>query len=167
MISHDWKELCDYYNMAFKSSYFGKMKDHSGKFKESVIGIDGVHVVGYHILIPGFHKSYPTLEIFTYSIKGREKPCNDDSLGINAVGYVSDNYGADLDVLSVAGGSFIKKEKKFIKAKDIQDNIIYTQKSQFLLTFSNYLCLFLISSFNNLTNSSLVTLTVSLLPKHL
>lgn len=125
MISEDWNKLCDFYKEITDATDFGKLKDHSGGYKEKVIGIKDVHVVGHHILLPNYKLSYPTFEIFTYSIKGRNKPCSDSSIGINAIGYETNNLDEDIKLIEKAGGKFIKKDDKLAIMSDIQDAIFY------------------------------------------
>lgn len=125
IISEDYRSLCDYYNSVFASEDTGKLKDHSGKFKESVIGIKDVHVVGQHVLLPGFYASYPTLEIFTYNIKGRTKPCDLNSLGINVIGFDSFNIKKDLRAIVKNGGKIIKEDEEF--------NVVFDKQEDYLI----------------------------------
>ena len=76
IICPDWEKLCGFYRNVFGCVNTGTQKDHQGSYKEQVIGVPNVHVVGQHVLLPGFKKDYPTLEIFTYSIPGRALPCD-------------------------------------------------------------------------------------------
>ncbi len=128
MISEDWRSLCDFYNNCLGSTDFGKLKDHSGAFKEKVIGIKDVHVIGQHILIPDYKLSYPTFEIFTYSIKGRKNPCDENSLGINQIGFESKDFKKDLETWAKFGGKILNKNSDFIEMEDIQSDKILIRK---------------------------------------
>ena len=89
LITDNWEKLCEFYKDKFGCTDTGDIKDHSGTYKSKVIGIEGVHVVGRHILLPGFYETYPTLEIFTYNIKGAQSPQSESELGINCIGFSS------------------------------------------------------------------------------
>ena len=128
IITEDWQKLCEFYNKAFGSTYFGKMKDHSGSYKEQVISIPGVHVVGFHVLLKDFYEAYPTLEIFTYSVKGRQEPAAEDSVGINLIGFTTDNAVKDIADIVDCGGSLCSEDGDFATVKDIQGDIILLRK---------------------------------------
>ena len=129
IICPDWKKLCNFYNNVFQCTTFGKMKDHQGGYKEQVIGVPGVHVVGQHVLLPGFEKDYPTLEIFTYSIPGRAYPCDEHGLGINCIGFTCDNMQQTLNHIRSAGGFLNEQQDEYILAGDIQNGrILLRQK---------------------------------------
>lgn len=89
IITDDWQKLCAWYNGKFGSTDTGDIKDHSGSYKSKVIGIENVHVLGRHILLPGFYDTYPTLEIFTYNIKGNEDIRTAEDIGINCIGFAA------------------------------------------------------------------------------
>jgi len=129
IITEDWRDLCDNYNTMFGAEDTGKIKDHSGDFKEAVIGVKGVHVIGKHILLPGFYQSYPTVEIFTYSIKGKDKPAELDELGLSAIGFKSDDLNKDKDIIIKNGGAIVKEySDTSILMKDKQDDLIFLMK---------------------------------------
>lgn len=128
IISEDWRALCDYYISALGCSEFGPLKDHEGEYKSQVIGIENVHVIGQHILMNGLEKTYPTFEIFTYSIKGRNAPTDERELGINCIGFTADEPNAVADVFVNAGGRIIEATEEFILLGDIQDDRIYLRK---------------------------------------
>jgi len=128
-ITEDYRRLCDFFNTVVGSSDTGKIKDHSGKFKEGVIGIENVHVLGKHILLPGFYKSYPTIEIFQYSIKGKDTVPTDNELGINLIGFKSDNLEKDLKLFVDNGGKLVKKlSETQLMVQDYQGDLIILSK---------------------------------------
>jgi len=125
IITEDWRDLCDNYNTMFGSCDTGKIKDHLGDFKEAVIGVKGVHVIGKHILLPGFYKSYPTVEIFTYSIKGKEEVNTLNGLGLSAIGFKSNDLDKDKDIIENNGGKFIKAYDNSYLMEDKQGDKIF------------------------------------------
>jgi len=129
MITEDYRKLLDSYNASFGSTDTGKIKDHSGTFKENVIGVKGVHVLGKHVLLPGFFKSYPTFEVFQYSIKGDDKVIGLDNLGINAIGFKSDNLEQDIELITKNGGRFVENiNDNLVLVEDMQGSKIFLRK---------------------------------------
>ena len=125
IISDDWKRTIGFYESICDSEWFGTMKDHSGGYKSKVIGIEGVHVIGQHLLLKGLGKGYPTLEIFTYSIPGKQEVCDDTELGINAVGFKARDPAALADAIEKAGGRVLERRDDCILAADDQNGRIY------------------------------------------
>ena len=125
MITEDWRQLCDWYEGLTASVDFGKLKDHSGSYKSSVIGIEGVHVVGQHILLRGFAPDCPTFEIFTYSVKGRKEPAKETELGLNAIGFVTADVKATAEAIVAAGGRLLTLDDTAALVTDPQGTRIY------------------------------------------
>ena len=129
IITESWRALCDFSNNALGSSDFGKLKDHSGSYKEKVIGIPGVRVVGQHVLMPGLCSEHPTLEIFTYSVKGETEPVADWNIGINRIGFVSENIQNDIKAIESAGGRLLSRSSDTALLDDPQgDKILLLKK---------------------------------------
>ncbi|MCQ2409373.1 MAG: VOC family protein [Clostridia bacterium] len=129
IITEDWRGLCDHFNTMFGSEDTGKIKDHSGSFKEGVIGVPGVHVIGKHILLPGFYLSYPTVEIFEYSIKGKDTVPQLDEIGLSAIGFKSDDLDKDKDIIIKNGGAFVKDlGEGSLLMKDKQGDLVILMK---------------------------------------
>ena len=124
IICPDWEKLCGFYREAFDCVNVGSQKDHQGGYKEQVIGVPNVHVVGQHVLLPGFAKDYPTLEIFTYSVPGRDFACAEDALGINCIGFACADREAVAEVVKAAGGTINEKGEDYILAGDMQNGRI-------------------------------------------
>lgn len=124
IITEDWQKLCGFYRDAFGCTDTGSIKDHSGDYKSKVIGIENVHVLGRHILLPGFFSSYPTLEIFTYSVKGLSAPQSENELGINCIGFLSENMAEDVKLIEDCGGRICSSSETAVLAQDIQGGCI-------------------------------------------
>ena len=129
IICPNWEVFCGFYRDVFGCVNFGKLKDHEGSYKEQVIGVPGVHVVGHHILLPGFAKDYPTLEIFTYSVPGRDFPCDEKAMGINCIGFACEDTEAVAEALTAAGGTVNETGADYILAGDLQNGRILLRRS--------------------------------------
>ena len=128
IICSDWEHLCGFYRNVFGCVNFGSLKNHQGSYKEQVIGVPGVHVTGQHVLLPGFQKDYPTLEIFTYSVPGRTAPCDESAIGINCIGFACDNPEAVAEQITSAGGVLNEKNADYILAGDLQNGRVLLHK---------------------------------------
>lgn len=120
IICADWESLCQFYNNVFQCSPIGSIKNHQGNYKENVIGVQKVHVVGQHILLPGFEKDYPTLEVFTYSIPGRIASCDMNALGIQCIGFTCIDRHVTAQSLLRHGGIIYQMQNEYILAGDTQ-----------------------------------------------
>ena len=99
LITDNWETLCSFYKDKFGCTDTGDIKDHSGSYKSKVIGLENVHVTGRHILLPGFYATYPTLEIFTYNIKGAGTPQSESECGINCIGFSTASDAANIHII--------------------------------------------------------------------
>ncbi len=127
-ITEDWQKLCDYYMSVLGATEYGKIKDHQGNYKSGIIGVPEVHVVGRHILLSGPEKDYPTFEIFTYSVKGRQTVAESDSLGINLIGFTSDCLKSATDAFVSAGGKLVFEKEDCVSVLDPDGNCIIIRK---------------------------------------
>lgn len=128
IITDNWENLCAFYRDAAGCVNSGKLKDHQGNYKAQVIGIPDVHVVGQHVLLKGFYDNYPTLEIFTYSVPGIQEPQGDSALGIDLVGYTSDDLAEDIRAIENAGGSLVSDNGERAELLDAQNDCIVLLK---------------------------------------
>lgn len=68
LIAHDWKKLAQFYTDVFDCKPYYPERNLSGEWIEKLTNIQGVHVRGIHLHLPGYENG-PTLEIFEYNIK--------------------------------------------------------------------------------------------------
>ena len=129
MITADWEALCSFYKAVTDCEDFGKIKDHQGSYKSSVIGIPDVHVRGRHLLLKGFCRSFPTFEVFTYSVPGRAEPCDETARGIELIGFAADDPNAAAETIAAAGGHIFSAAPDTVLAGDIQSGRILLRKA--------------------------------------
>lgn len=120
VITSDWEKMIAFYQAITPCRKFGKLKDHQGSYKSQVIGIPDVHVVGQHILMEGFCSSWPTFEVFSYSIPGRAEPCSEKAAGLNLIGFSSDHVEDDAAMVAEAGGKILSLQNGTALAEDLQ-----------------------------------------------
>ena len=66
IVAQDWRSLADFYMNVFGCTPVPPVRDLSGDWLEKATGIEGAHLRGIHLRLPGYGKDGPTLEIFQY-----------------------------------------------------------------------------------------------------
>ena len=66
IIAKDSAKLINFYKSVFQCKSIGEVRDLHGDWVDKMTGISGSHIVGEHLLLPGYNADHPTLEIFQY-----------------------------------------------------------------------------------------------------
>ena len=136
LIAKDWRSLSNFYQKVFGCKPIGPQRDLSGKWIEDITGIKNAHIVGEHLLFPGYKEGGPTLEIFSYgNSQNAEKQVN--SQGFSHIAFEVEDVENTVDLLIKEGGSVLGKTISkdygamgigtFVYVKDIEGNIIELQ----------------------------------------
>jgi len=136
IIAKDWKALSKFYQKVFKLKPIGPERNISGQWIDDLTNIENVHIVGEHLLFPGYNENTPTLEIFTYYYSvGREKQLN--LCGFSHIAFEVENVEETVEAILKEGGSILGKIVKkdygemgigtFAYTTDIEGNIIELQ----------------------------------------
>jgi catechol 2,3-dioxygenase-like lactoylglutathione lyase family enzyme len=105
LVAEDWRGLARFYQEVFGCVVVGPERDYRGETLEAGTGIDGAHLTGVHLRLPGYGEEGPTLEVFSYT--PREKRIR---TAVNRPGYghiafaVEDVAQAKETVLAAGGG---------------------------------------------------------------
>ncbi|MCE1254390.1 MAG: VOC family protein [Anaerolineae bacterium] len=67
LIAKDWKKLANFYINLFECTPVPPERDLFGEAISKGTGIQGAHIRGMHLRLPGWGEQGPTLEIFAYS----------------------------------------------------------------------------------------------------
>ncbi|QNL21743.1 VOC family protein [Hyphobacterium sp. CCMP332] len=136
LIAKDWKRLAEFYIEVFDCVPTFPERDIKGKWIDDMCALEDVHLRGVHLQLPGFEKG-PTLEIFEYNQKGRNKNIQINDFGFGHIAFHVEDVGAVLAKLIDNGGSMYGKVveaeipgKGFLKAfyaRDPEGNIIEIQ----------------------------------------
>jgi predicted enzyme related to lactoylglutathione lyase len=66
IVAEDWRRLADFYVKVFRCTPVPPERDLSGEWLDRATGIEGAHIRGIHLRLPGHGEAGPTLEIFQY-----------------------------------------------------------------------------------------------------
>ncbi len=67
IVAKNWKKLADFYIKVFGCSIVPPIRNYKGKDLDSAVNIKDTALNGVHLRLPGYNKSGPTLEIFSYT----------------------------------------------------------------------------------------------------
>ena len=136
LIARDWQSLSQFYKTVFGCQSIPPERNLRGEWLDRLTSMPDVHIVGEHLLLPGYGENGPTLEIFSYatSIPG-ETGLNHH--GFSHIAFDVDNVNDTVAVLLREGGCLVGEIVNndygalgigtFAYAKDIEGNIIELQ----------------------------------------
>ncbi len=138
IISKNWKSLADFYIKIFDCKTFLPETKLSGEFLDKGTGLNGASLKGTALLLPGYEKSGPTLEIFEYETnEAKLVPPMPNREGFGHIAFSVDDVEVMVDRVVELGGKKIgevaSKEFKsgsliFTYVTDPEGNIIELQK---------------------------------------
>ena len=66
IVAKNWEKLADFYIKVFDCSIVPPIRHYTGKDLDSAVNIKDATLNGVHLRLPGYNKTGPTLEIFSY-----------------------------------------------------------------------------------------------------
>jgi catechol 2,3-dioxygenase-like lactoylglutathione lyase family enzyme len=138
LTSRDWKNLVRFYCNVFGCVLQGPDKDYSGEWLDRVTALNGAHLRGIHLLLPGYGKRGPTLEIFSYDSTGKRPLPKPDEPGFGHIAFSVDDVDAALAAVLEAGGNTVGEiavtdvegvgTLRVVYARDPEGNIVELQR---------------------------------------
>ena len=137
LIAKDSKTLIAFYKEALGCKSIGEARDLRGDWLDDMTGISNAHIVGEHLLLPGYEELHPTLEIFSYDevLYDGVHPIN--QCGLAHLAFEVDDVEESLQkILSLGGktlGEVVRAEygdgrsAVFVYATDPEGNIVELQ----------------------------------------
>lgn len=136
LIAKDAQRLIDFYKTVFHCESIGETRDLRGEWLDRLTGIPNAHIVGEHLLLPGYGADHPTLEIFSYDAV--EPFCGGiNRQGIAHLAFEVEDVEATLALLLEQGGSQVGELVKteypdgrkavFVYGTDCEGNIVELQ----------------------------------------
>lgn len=138
LIAKNWQSLARFYVDVFGCKPKLPERDLAGDWLDRLTGLNAAHLVGGHLLLPGFGEHGPTLEIFEYNqtIADEHKAVNKEGFG--HIAFAVDDVDACLDRLLACGGSMVGEpvnawvagvgKLHVVYATDPEGNIVEIQK---------------------------------------
>jgi predicted enzyme related to lactoylglutathione lyase len=106
ILARDWKTLSQFYIDVFECVPVLPQRDMSGSWIEKMTNIQGVHIEGIHLMLPGNDKG-PTLEIFSYNhTLERSSSPQINETGFTHIAFRVDDIRFYIDKVLEFGGSF-------------------------------------------------------------
>lgn len=137
IIAKNASKLINFYKTVFHCKSINETRDLRGEWLDRLTGLNEAHIIGEHLLLPGYGKDHPTLEIFSYDTLKETTFAEINRPGIAHIAFEVDDVEATLKEIISAGGSSVGElvtapypdglEAVFVYAKDPEGNIIELQ----------------------------------------
>ena len=112
LVARDWRKLAEFYQRVFGCLPVPPERDLRGPWLEKATGLEGAHIRGLHLRLPGHGQSGPTLEIFEYQPAGAGVPPGQAARGpaVNRPGlghlaFAVEDVAAAREAVLAAGGA--------------------------------------------------------------
>lgn len=139
IIARDCHKLIEFYKEVFGCRSIGEKRDQQGEWLDRLTGLAGAHIVGEHLLLPGYGEAHPTLEIFSYDQVDESGPFGTNHTGLAHIAFEVDDVREVRQKVLECGGSAVGelvtadnpnhdgKRAVFAYVRDIEGNIIELQ----------------------------------------
>ena len=138
IVAKNWQRLADFYIKVFGCTIAPPIRNYKGKDLDSAVRINNAELNGVHLRLPGYNKTGPTLEIFSYSPSQSKQNRRVNTPGLTHIAFeVSDVNKIYKKVIKYGGkkvGKIItlkrsdRKKVKWCYVKDTEGNMIELQK---------------------------------------
>ena len=138
LVAVDWKSLASFYIKVFGCKPKPPERHLDGPWLDDLTSIRKAHIHGVHLLLPGYDKQGPTLEVFQYSPKRSKKLLAINLPGYAHIAFAVRNVPQMLQKVERNGGSKVGKlisasvegvgPIEVVYARDPEGNIIELQK---------------------------------------
>jgi len=105
LIAKDWKRLSRFYQEVFGCVPIPPERDLSGEWLDNATGLNGAHISGMHLLLPGHGENGPTLELFQYGSMPEHPKVNPNTPGFSHIAFAVDDVPATARAVFHHGGS--------------------------------------------------------------
>lgn len=137
IIAKNAEKLIRFYKEVFSCRSIGERRDLRGDWLDRLTGLEGSHIVGEHLCLPGYSEDHPTLEIFSYDRMEGDTEHKINGYGLAHLAFEVDDVEMTLEkVLSAGGGAIgelVRAEYEdgrratFVYATDPEGNILELQ----------------------------------------
>ena len=140
IVAQDWRRLADFYVKVFGCTPVPPERDLSGEWLDRATGIEGAHLRGIHLRLPGYGEDGPTLEIFQYDTDHEHPVPLASRPGLGHIAFAVEDVEAVRDAVLEAGGGEVGEVVsveitgaggiEFVYLTDPEGNIIEIQRSK-------------------------------------
>lgn len=136
IIAKNWRLLADFYIKVFECKPVPPERNLTGDWLERGTGVKNASLQGTHLLLPGYGKNAPTLEIFQYQENEDKQNPVANREGFGHIAFSVSNVEAILEKMISCGGTKLGEVVKtdfaqgtliFTYARDPEGNIIELQ----------------------------------------
>lgn len=138
IVAKNWGKLVDFYIKVFGCSIVPPIRNYKGKDLDSAVNIKDVALNGVHLRLPGYNKSGPTLEIFSYSPALKKQNRKVNTPGITHIAFEVNDVNKLYQKVITNGGKKVGKiitlkrsdgkKVTWCYVKDPEGNMIELQK---------------------------------------
>jgi predicted enzyme related to lactoylglutathione lyase len=138
IVAKDWEALARFYVEVFGCRPLMPERDLAGKWLDRLTGINGAHIWGVHLALPGYEEGQgPTLEIFQYNTDTGGTAPAIDRPGYAHIAFAVDDVQACVEDMIAHGGGLLgdivetqvgERTLTVAYAKDIEGNLVEVQK---------------------------------------
>ncbi|UJX39554.1 VOC family protein [Desulfovibrio sp. JY] len=107
IVARDWRALTSFYIRLFDCRPVPPERDLSGDWLDAATGLDGAHITGLHLRLPGHGDTGPTLEIFSYDALDERPEVGANTPGFAHIAFLVDDVAAKAREMLDAGGSAV------------------------------------------------------------
>jgi lactoylglutathione lyase len=138
LVARDWRTLARFYARVFGCRIKPPERDLKGAWLDRLTSIRNARVRGAHLVLPGYGRGGPTLEIFQYSREAGSRVSPVDAPGLRHLAFSARNVRKLLDRVERNGGTRVGElvsarvegvgNLDVVYARDPEGNIIEIQK---------------------------------------
>jgi len=107
IIAKDCEKLIEFYKEVFNCRSINEKRDLRGSWLDKMTGISDAHIVGEHLVMPGYDENHPTIEIFSYDQMEGDCTHRINAYGIAHLAFEVDNVAETLEKLLAKGGGMV------------------------------------------------------------
>ncbi|MGE4537802.1 MAG: VOC family protein [Desulfovibrio sp.] len=107
IVARDWRALTSFYIRLFDCRPVPPERDLSGDWLDTATGLDGAHITGLHLRLPGHGDTGPTLEIFSYDALDERPEVHANTPGFAHIAFLVDDVAAKAREMLDAGASAV------------------------------------------------------------
>jgi len=107
LIAKDWRRLAAFYQEVFGCVPVPPERDLSGEWLDRALGLEGAHIRGVHLRLPGYGDDGPTLELFAYGTMPEHPPVRPNTPGFAHIAFAVDDVAATAQAVLEHGGAAV------------------------------------------------------------